>query len=82
VSREGFFMSGRTAATLNVVGKMPLEKDKLASLVISSAKTDGHNFKSVVGMKSTEEDLEDIVTICFLTSSTVTHGIESKGKPE
>lgn len=39
-----FFMSGVTAALLNREGKIPSEKDRLASLEISSEKTSGQAF--------------------------------------
>ena len=41
---------------MNVVGNLPSEKDKLASLVIMALNVRGHFLITEVGMKSTDED--------------------------
>jgi len=45
-----YFMSGVTAAFLNLKGKIPSEKDRLASVEISSQKTSGQAFIREVGI--------------------------------
>ena len=54
-----------TAADLNMVGKMPSEKEGLASLTIISENTDGQSFSNEVGRKSTDEDFEgmDVISL-------------------
>ena len=47
-----FLMSGVTCATLKDVGNTPSLKERLASVAISSEKTDEHDFSKEVGMKS------------------------------
>jgi len=67
-SSEGFFRRGKTAAVLNFVGKMPSANDRLASRLISSEKTDGQSLIEEVGMKSTEEVLDDMDETILRTS--------------
>jgi len=49
-SSPGFLSSGETTANLNLVGKKPLLKDKLASVEMSSEKTEPHDLMREVGM--------------------------------
>ena len=52
-----------TAADLNMVGKVPSEKERLASLAIISDNTDGQSLSNEVGMKSTDDDFEGMEVI-------------------
>ena len=52
-----------TAADLNMVGKVPSEKERLASLAIISENTDGQSLSNEVGMKSTDDDFEGMEVI-------------------
>jgi hypothetical protein len=49
-SRPGFLSNGVTEAALNMDGKTPSEKDRLASVQMSSEKTTGHDLMSEVGI--------------------------------
>ena len=71
-----------TAADLNMVGKMPSEKERLASLAIISENTDGQSVSSEVGMKSTDDDFEGMDVINLRTSSTETLATDSNGSPK
>ena len=52
----GFLRVGVTWATLNMVGKTPCEKDKLARLDMRTEKTPEQDLRSEVGMKLRGED--------------------------
>ena len=56
----GFLKIGVTCANLNMVGKVPCEKDKFARLDIRTEKTPEQDLRSEVGMKSSGEDLAGI----------------------
>ena len=71
-----------TAADLNMAGKVPSEKERLASLAIISENTDGQSLSNEVGMKSTDDDFEGMEVISLRTSSTETLAIDSKDSPE
>ena len=47
-----FLISGETRAILNLDGKMPLEKERLARVEMSSEKTEEQDLISEVGIKS------------------------------
>ena len=76
-SREGFLSKGVTAAALNLAGKVPSEKEKFASLAMSSENTDGQSLSKDVGMKSTEDDLDGMDAMSLRTPSTVTSAMQS-----
>ena len=59
---------------MNWAGKVPLEKDRFARVVISLEKTVLHDFSKDVGIKSREHDLEFEDFIKLRTSSVVTGG--------
>ena len=63
---------GVTAAALNLAGKVPSEKERFASLAMSSENTDGQSLSEDVGMKSKEEDLDGMDAMSLRTSFTVT----------
>ena len=81
-SRECFLNKGVTAAALNLAGKVPSEKERFASLAMSSEKTDGQSLSKDVGMKSTEDDLDGMEAMSLRTSSTVTSAMKSKDSPK
>ena len=47
-----FLISGETSASLNLDGKVPSEKERLARVEIRSEKTEEQDFISEVGIKS------------------------------
>jgi hypothetical protein len=55
-SRPGFLSSGVTIANLYLEGNEPRLKERLASVAISSEKTELHDFMRDVGMKSRGDD--------------------------
>ena len=71
-----------TAADLNMTGKMPSEKKRLANLAIISENTDGQSLSSDVGMKSTDDDFDGMDVINLRTSSTETLATDSNDSPE
>ena len=80
-SREGFLSKGVTAAALNLAGKVPSEKERFASLAMSSENTDGQSLSKDVGMKSTEDDLDGMDAMSLRTSSTVVRGLADAIQP-
>ena len=81
-SREGFLSKGVTAAALNLAGKVPSEKERFASLAMSSENTDGQSLSKDVGKKSTKDDLDGMDAMSLRTSSTVTAAMKSKDSPK
>ena len=67
-------MSRVTWAVLNIVGKCPLVKERLARLQIIGANISAHPFKIDVGMKSIGDDFDDMELKILWTSSGVTKG--------
>ena len=52
LSRPSFLISGETSASLNLDGKVPSEKERLAMVEMNSEKTEEQDFISEVGIKS------------------------------
>ena len=70
-----------TAAVLKIWGKVPSEKERLASMAIKSAKTVWQDLIKAVGIKSIEELFGGMVERSLKTSADVTGLSVSKGRP-
>ena len=82
LSRVGFLKRGVIIACLNLIGKTPLLKERLANAAMSSAKTYGQVLIRSGGRRSAEEDLGGIEDKTLKTSVGVTGGREARTEPD
>ena len=71
LSREDFFSNGVTSALFIVVGTIPVDIDKLTMFVMVGRRQVKYSFSSQVGTGSNEHDVEGLLLISRLTSSSV-----------
>ena len=65
-----------------MVGKMPSEKERLASLAIISENTDGQSLSNEVRMKSTDDDIEGMDVISLPHQQWITLEIDFNDSPK
>ena len=66
-------------AVLNLVGKSPCEKERLARLAMMTEKDVAHDFMTVEGIVSVGDDLRSVELIKLKTSAGVT-GVNSENR--
>ena len=71
LSKEGFFSNGVTSALSIVVGTMPVDIDKLTMFVMIGRRQVNYSFSREVATGSCEHDVEGLLLISRLNSSSV-----------
>ena len=71
LSREGFFSNGVTSAIFVVVGTIPVDIDKLTIFVMVGQRQVKCSFSNQVDLESSVHDVEGLLLISRLTSSSV-----------